>query len=45
MNDVNRSSVIVNPTDARGQLVRDEVALTFCNQRARSLNQRFAVHF
>ncbi len=45
MNDVNRSSVIVNLTDARGQLIRDEVELTFYNQRAQSLNQRFAVQF
>ena len=45
MDDVNRSSVIVNLSDVSGKTITDQVEMTFYNQRSQSLNQRFKVRF
>ena len=38
MDDVNRSSVIVNLSDVAGKTITDQVEMTFYNQRSQSLN-------
>ena len=45
MDDVNRSSVIVNLSDVSGKTITDQVEMTFYNQRSQSLNQRLNVRF
>jgi hypothetical protein len=41
--NVNRADVTVNLRDVFGQLITDEVELTFYNQKVKSLSQRFTV--
>jgi hypothetical protein len=45
MSEVNRNSVIVDLFDVFGNAIRDNVEITFYNQRAQSLNLRFSVRF
>jgi hypothetical protein len=45
MDDVNRSSVIVNLSDVSGKTITDQVEMTFYNQRSQNLNQRLNVRF
>lgn len=41
----NRADVTVNLKDVHGQVITDEVEITFYNQKVQSLNQRFNVKF
>jgi len=43
--NINRADVTVNLKDVHGQVITDEVEITFYNQRVQSLNQRFPVKF
>lgn len=41
--DINRSSVIANLWDVKHQLIADDFQITFYNERAKDLSQRFAL--
>lgn len=43
--NINRADVTVNLKDVFGQVITDEVEITFYNQKVQSLNQRFTVKF
>ncbi|MFN2414981.1 MAG: hypothetical protein ABR603_07555 [Pyrinomonadaceae bacterium] len=43
--NINRADVLVNLRDVYGQTITDEVVITFYNQKAHSLSQRFGVKF
>jgi hypothetical protein len=45
MTDVNRNSVEISLFDVFGSAIKDDVDITFYNQRAQSLNLRFSVKF
>lgn len=43
--NINRADVTVNLKDVHGQVITDEVEITFYNQKVQSFNQRFNVKF
>ena len=43
--NVNRADVLVNLRDVYGQTITDEVEITFYNQKAHGLSQRFNAKF
>jgi hypothetical protein len=43
--NINRANVRVDLKDVHGQVITDEVEITFYNQKVQSLNQRFNVKF
>ena len=43
--NVNRADVTVNLKDVHGQVISDDVEITFYNQKVQSLNKRFNVKF